>query len=1604
MFGSTRRKKRQPAQPLTAATVNASAATAAAAAFGRRDSMSSLSSAAAAAALRSRPITPTNVADVQTRRTMRRSASVSSQHSYPDTRPADLHRSPSQSSMSGRTFRSPSPSPHRTSSPATPVAPDAPPVPSIPDNMRTASAAAGTRRKAPPPNLHTQPFHVASQKSNNGEGGATGGGGGGSWFGAASEGDLANVRRSNAALQQAQQQLPAAESRSGAVGTPPPASPVVAERNPSVTQDQQSVSSRRSNSVASRQSSSSAAPDQGLVYDPNSRRMVPRPDLRAMEMSVRAASEKPVKRHKSQSSLSRSGSHLSKGTVARTSGTLVEPATPPSNQPLPSSSAEPQDSSRPHPPSLENGSVSAPKAPAEEKPINGEARPQETQPNHLSSSGPTASSQPAPISHKQDPEPLSHAEKPPCAVPVQVEEPTTSKGNLNLEEKEVEEGHVTPSAPLAPAGVVSASEAVDSVPVKSSPPLARVASVDRRCARPGSISPVRNARFSLTNDQLVVKHEPPPRSVSPRKSAMKNSTSPSRGASPSDEGSEMSADVANRFEDQPMSRKKSVRVSFNDENTQIIGEEGSETRADHSPVARSPQQANRWSWTSSRPRTMDANAVPILDDDEIMKPRPALPSFGSIRDKKHRDTGEERPLVRPHAPGHSSPGSGSGMTTMLHPSSDHEDVEEPTGQSSDYNIGSVLQQEHVSSRRNEPSQSKCQDPLPPVVTSLEGNGYYSASSTEDELDSESQDESEPGIENHAAQVPALTPIQEVPHESNLTSLPEQGKKDADLSRDVHGPRGSAKPSLQPIVHHGHEGRQQSRPSIPSIAIIEPSPGVVAAAEGSDGDETKHRDPAGYFEVPGSFPQDDAQRNASNPNTNAKAPNGIHPGPNQPNHVVASNTGPHVSFATITKKADPDSDSDSDSEHNSSNDSIYSDAYEDLSDVDEGGFMSLDAIVTTPVSSEKVSRKLFEEALAISPSNKEAPRDEIASARSELLPKSPGPRTPVPEPLETPTTDEDWEKAKAYWRSLSSEKRKQLEQEALGDALGDPASQADHKAVDQARTRATEKEGDQGSVSGTQQQTERKPAAVGPRRMYQIAPGTKVPDSPDEPPSHMRKTLRAAVELQEQTNGHAGGGLRTSMRGEAGAKKASTAKAPRPVSVPQAPVSRDTSIKHKRQISLDTPASSAALAAGTGAAMRPSLRRRGSDSSESSFKRARAQRQRQGLGFRRSMRTASPERGVDAQRSSRFSLRSISPPASPPPGAGGHRMGMRSTLRGDASDESGHRMRVPTFGRRSGKKAAEKHKKSRFDDSSDEEDVVRRSSTAFRSRFDVDSSDDEGGVRPRAASGTMPKSLRHRASTARATRNGKGTTAPEDLLHSSDDEEDVTIPRRTASGRTLRSQTDRHAPKHKRSGRGELAVGVAAASASASPLAAGGAEQDAPPPHRGSGFFSVLRRRKDGSSGKISRPEPRESAARQDTKLERSADEISNLRHGGSLRLQKNRGANNWPLLDDVAEEKRPATAGAEVPAAAPAPAAAAAAAADAAAKESPRSIFSKRRSASHGILGLGLGHHHHHRHHEQRPPREQDTGTPDLDDQSQADGSVRKKKFGKLRKMFGLND
>ncbi|TDZ34213.1 hypothetical protein C8035_v009643 [Colletotrichum spinosum] len=1180
MFGGSRRNRRA-SQPLTAATANPAAATAAVSAFARRASSSSLVTAAAAAnaALKARPITPINVAEVETKRTRRRSVSASS-HGSQDARKG-LQRSHSQGSMTERTFRSRSPSPHRT---PVPPAEDAPPVPTIPDNVRT---KAGHTTRGRPTSLQLQPFRVASQKQNDGTG---------SWFGAATEGDLTNVRTSDAPVHDIQP-----ESRNGA-----------------------------------------------------------------------------------------------------------------------------------------------------------------------------------------------------------------------------------------------SSEA----------------------------------------------------------------------SGPSRYGSEVTAVEA------PVPRKKSVRVSFDEENTKILGLSAEKSEHD-SPVPLSPQTARRhWYTHLGRNRKQD---IISFDDDELMKPRPALPSFGSVRDKKPREI-EERPLVRPIEP--------PATDAPAHePSSELGD--EPPSPSSDYNTNFGLE----SMAKNPANISRFREPLPPVVTSVEGSGYFSASITS------SEDEDEPEIVQEPE--PALPPAQV--REEIIAAHP--GMADDAAVGVVAAPQVD------------HRSPQPHEEALPLISIIQPTP--------------------------------------------------------TPKEIKTT-------YEPLVEETE------------SEGDSVYSDAYEDLAEMEGDGFMSLDAVITAPVP-DKVSQQLYEEVLNAPQESRQSPDtsetsstvdtfstadfpidDEWRHAKlywrslniekrkslereAKAVEKAEGElgKTDARQVSSTPdftpapsaaATDDKWRHAKMYWRSLTIEKRKQLEREAAKEEAG---TEGDLEEV--ARRKKTKRKklarrnglGQHSSPeSETVHQTKPEPEVVtkeeSPHRIKRKSLPERRPSEPSgtvklqktmratttpQPAASgmgMRKTLRSDPSAGPTETNHAqfGGswGMRQSLRQNGNSQGVMPRE--RPLSFQGPPPRHEDEDRRSKRASLD-----ASLMNSTEMAklMHANLRRRGSDSSETSFRRSRPPRE--SFGFRTSMRNAPPQ-PLMAESTSRFSLQPGSPPgspSSPPPVSMSNRMTMRA-MRSDSSVGSSRRVRL--FGKSSGKKPTKPRLKSRFEDSSDEDEA---GPSRFASRFD--SSDDERAPTATPAVRPVPRTMRTSSSAAAVAMkmptpqyDEKAVQFP-DVQDESSSEEEFPSRRKKplsarqfsgVSGRLVKTRTDSQGLRRSGSGRGALLESSTAPSM-------GTQVMSRPSSHRRGSLLSVLRRKKDSDPGKISRAPPSESAARMDTRLERSPEEISGLRLNPPHALDHS--MDNWPLIETVDFEKRPRTADPNQHV------------------DSSRPVFAQRRSTNQLLTAGRHG------------------------DDETVDGSVKKKKkFKALRRMFKLDD
>ncbi|KAK2600613.1 hypothetical protein N8I77_010134 [Diaporthe amygdali] len=1536
MFGS--RRRRPPNPPLNASTANPNAATAAISAFTRRESSTaSLSAAAAAAALKARPTTPTNVAEVQTKRNTRRSASRSSSigRTTPDTpaRPGgQLRRQGSSGSMTERTFRSPSPGAHTQRSLSSGGVPRnsyhsdemAPPVPAIPESVNMQAAKA--RQKPKSLGIVTAPVRTASQKAK---------GSGGTWFGAAKTGDPTNVRTSDAIMStsptaptQAQAQTHAqpreslerpgsrgssvnfsypARIRSPTFARPdessqPPAS--VAEPRAKPKKRSSTMSPPRGGSVRSARSSSVAS-DQTLVYDPNSRRMVPQASLEAVEQRVQSASESRPKKKK-QAPV-RTGSHLAKGTVSRAQGSAVGSSSANAAQvaaatSLRSHQAEERQSTPQEPEYQDDQStretVSTPPRPTSIQQGAGNTPPQ-TQYVQISASPASYAPEvaPAPQSPSTDLPPTGLHRKPSMVreesesedleseaeleAPGPSTPPKTSAALDSVPARQNVYVHGVPSPPRSdltedvpveptrlppPIPTKDLTEDAPIQPTRSPPPIPSElaaalpssslepspATYDgkevvtkpremqdiRRDSRTQSKSPIRNARFGPVSDSLTVRHEPPPRSISPRKSALKHQ-SPPRGASPAEVASDGS-EAGFPSQEQVLPRKKSVRVSFDDSNTVVVGDAAGRADTD-SPLPPSPQVASRRPWYSSLGIGKKKDAIP-LEEDEVMKPRPMLPTFGSVRGRKQTSKEpEERPLVRPHEPFHEE-------TEPVSPES-LERGNDTVGQSSDHALGAMIQEQEP---KNEANTSKFREPLPPVVTSVEGSGYASDTASDDSdaalmADTPRLQADESRVSEASTLVPDWKP-------SNGSAYERAGGEQ--VSSDVKD----------------FAGQLNNVPAgVPAISVTQPSPHLV---------ETE-QDGASY-RFPGEFPETDVESDAeykaqahdpTSSNSSAPARQATFEPVVQTEDTTATAHTPSTVLATKPAVQELTDESDGDS--------VYSDAYEDPLDLEREGFQSLDAVIESPL-----------------PRENENEQAQVAEYSTPNLPqKAPGHETAAIAQIQREGIvgpQDNWEAAKAYWRSLTADKRAQLEKEAAEEAGAEGDLEDVKPEVKKPRTKkSTEKRNSEKKVIEEQR------AVVNPERTYMVKPGTKAENfgtaeqstprgkqvsGKGEASTKLRKTMRSPVNNPAQPAAAAqpaesGTRMRKSLRSDAPGRSAATPQRPA-TSQPALGITTEITGPNRHSRTVSEPE-------GRPSVTSPTLRRRGSDSSVSSFKRSRPASQ--GF-FRKSMRTGEPEDTTRDRQPSRLSLRSMSPGGGGGPSLRGQPPvtmdgKMRTTLRGGppankrrSSQDSGKG--YLRFSGSFGHKAKSKNGSRFGDDSSDEDeaDVPRR----FSSRFD-DSSDEEIAPEP-LPSLSIPKTMR--GAKSRNTMPSPPLPEEEEL---SDEQEPLAgngddKSHRVTSGPASISHTQTEpGVKRSRSGRGSL------------PRADDGVGR----PARRSFMSSVLRRNK--GNGAISRPERKESAARADTNLERSANELKALRSNSS-RDRADSGA-TWPLDEEGPEHE-----------------------------------------------------------------------------------------------------
>ncbi|CAO2652169.1 Nn.00g004520.m01.CDS01 [Neocucurbitaria sp. VM-36] len=1314
---------------------SASASLAATKAFVRdRESNGNLSSAAAAAALRTHVTTPTPVGDTVTKRMVRRN-SVSSNGS--NQGPGLLRRQSSSGSMTERSFRAASPGR------GSPADPNAPPVPTVPKNIPQSSAV---HRRA-----------SSLEPAIRGGSPAPRGRGRGVSLDRGEQSTAPRGQRPPSHLAHVSEEDDAAGrsvnfSRPMSPGTPTP------KQSPSQQAGRGWFGGPVLNQEAVQRMASTSRPKTSSG--------IPDYDLRNAQQSVQNAVNRPVKTHQYAQGVE--GSRLSSGSMrAKPSGTAVQ-----SRSFLPSVA---QHAPRPVDPNSPNAIydpstrtfIHKQDAMARHRELHQEPdhesqqyvshhvddyQPRQIPQHQQAPRSPSPVRQyvqyvreepPAPqrrevvagpgsttVAHMRESEaqPAAHLAPEPRAglmlegrnsedfadADIQSREHANARGQWEGIAQDVK--HETPGPVTSPVFTANQDSPyprlgtpVSTTTTTTKNNIAEQGSDSVRTGhdRQSSLSPPRNAHFAPLAVELAgEKHQPPPRSISPAKSALKPSPSVSRrGSSPIAQNGRLqsrgaSSEASDTTSEDGTKKKRSVRVSF--EEKPVIA--GTAAYSDvETPTSPTGLGASKWSPAASN------------QDDEFtdfMKPRSALPSFSSIRDKDRRstedDVAEKVTETVSTTPMSASVGS----------------IGEPLQASSDHVVGGILAQDFAH------KQGSSNDPLPPEVTTVEGSGYVSDSSEDSTLQKH-------GEEKEPTQQPP------VPEPKSLTTPLDE----------MSSTPGSA---IERIVE------------VPQIALLPATP-------------SPYERPEPKFQsmmIPGGWDEeflDGSERSVTPTGTVSKevpAVPVVDPMPQQPTPVL------HTEDDTTDD-----------------NSSVYSDAYEDLTDT-EGGFGSIDAMVEKPVvpsSSGLLSSKY---------ADKNATESVVESPQSKLQIDTSADDDADPETTPTQTSTQDWVATSEHWSGVTAARKQPQHDESPDEqrshakdvitrVMQAPVTRDDPRAGPRADHQVVAKEAPKIPTSGPVSQSSTKPlkSALKKGPVAQLAQATESqirqtmrgapPRQGASSDIQMKRTMRggpstasraepqirSSMRANNDTMPRAGPQMRKSMRSDDTVPPPSMGLAASRHSMLPLDTKPPRGALQKRNIpaavSAPKPRPQSVPAAKPAAAPAPTYDS-DSDASASSFQRTRASRNRNQGGrytMRGSMRNE-PAPTMRATAPAPRQVRSISPPVSPSPAM--HKsmrpssptpepvknskfsirslspMGrFRSSKNFDAGPPSPTQpKKMPAFNKQPKQKAlvaerAKAHKtpiKSRFADSSDEDgdDKPRR----FQSRFvDSDSDDEEDYILP-----------------------------------------------------------------------------------------------------------------------------------------------------------------------------------------------------------------------------------------------------------------------------------
>ncbi|GAB7351639.1 hypothetical protein MBLNU459_g2245t3 [Dothideomycetes sp. NU459] len=993
---SRRRASSQPPRP--SAPPSASAAIAASSAFLHSSTSSaSLSSAAAAAALRSHTTSPEPIGNIQTKRMIRRGSQSSVGNSSAATGRGGagrgLVRRDSSSSMTERSFRSPSPGRNGSARAVSP-APDAPPIPAIPKNL----AASNSRRSASlePPMRITSPSPRSGQRHASVDRPAAGAG--------------RNRRTSDLPKLQELERENSNRSINFSRPMSPPASPLPRPASAAgwFTSPQVGTGSPRTTPGTRPKSSA------GVASQEASR----------IQQNIQSAANSPVTKKKKQTT---QGNSLANGTMqAGPQGTAVGQA---QSQPQPQSQPASAIASIPTSPRattpLANKKKSAVAATAvtsvvDEPPPRNPARVSPGRDGAISPTSPriggTLHKQPSVV--REDPEAEVAAERGSSTMSMRNFRNTinTSEGPARL--------YVAPTAPKP---------------------------------RSASLDIPRSAHFSegsIAEPFGSTRHNPPPRSVSPMKSALRHSPSSSvRGTSP---GAALAANVprapqsdtsdntslASQDGHHVGKRKKSVRVSFDD---------GSTTTSP--PTASTPNGVKAIRRDLSPAARMD-------DEDELMQPRSALPSFSSVRERRAQDEPEVAEKAAETLP----------SSTSARPEA-----------SSDFAIAAVIANHHA--------RKTLTEPVPPEVTSVETSGYASDSSTY----------SDTAAEPNAP----LTGGAAIPSQTAASSHPDSSSRvlSAPLASGPTVDDGPTASPLLPDVSETTVPEINLQPATPGLEEQQKAPLDMAVAE------SKPR-----YSMPGAWDEPDEPKSELAPSSNI-----------EPADVESSDDDMALEApVNYGERHSPLLEAIYESESDDSAD--FSDAPEEPEE-----FASLDAIVASPVPS----------ASGLSTSTPpDSPSSRMPAPKQPVFVPSPLSTSAPITPGATATSGSgDWTEATKYWSSLSKQKKDLLEREAADEE--EEASVIQEPQPKKKQSKPVEPveapivaspRSIMSAPRSTQQQSQPRPVKSAPK---------PAPQQSQPRPSAMKKSVRAepgpapaSNETHMRTSmrsGASGGAMRSSMR-------------------------------------------------------------------------------------------------------------------------------------------------------------------------------------------------------------------------------------------------------------------------------------------------------------------------------------------------------------------------------------------------------------------------------------------------------------------------------------------